>query len=83
MKNDSTAGKLMEKAGAMFNHGGLQEKGQAKRAAAGNDDTSSGITGSGTTGSDSYGSGNTGSDSYGSGNTGSGGYGGNSGSNNY
>jgi len=63
----------MEKAGAMFNHEGLQEKGQAKRAAAGND---------GTTGSDSYGSGNTGSDSYGSGNTGSGGYGGNSGSNN-
>jgi len=72
----------MEKAGAMFKNDGLQEKGQAKRSAAGNDDYSSGTTGSGTAGSDSYGSGNTGSDSYGSGNTGSGGYGGNSGSSN-
>jgi len=42
----------MEKAGGMFKNEGLVEKGQAKRAAAGNDEFSS----SGN--SDSYGSGN-------------------------
>jgi len=53
----------MEKAGGLFKNEGMVEKGQQKRAQAGNDDFSS----SGNT--DSYGSsGNTGGDSYGSGN---------------
>jgi len=69
----------MEKAGSLFKNEGLQEKGQAKRAAAGNDEYSSG-----TTGSDSYGS-NTGNSGYGSGNTGGDNYGssGDSNQNNY
>jgi len=32
---DSTMGKMMQKAGGMFGHKGLQEKGQAKREKAG------------------------------------------------
>lgn len=35
---DSTAGKLMEKAGALFGSKGLQEKGAEKRGATGGDD---------------------------------------------
>jgi len=50
----------MEKAGNLFKNEGLQEKGQAKRAAAGNDDYSSGNTGGG----DSYGSGNNDNSNY-------------------
>jgi hypothetical protein len=44
----------MEKAGGIFGSDKLAQKGQEKRAQAGNDDYSSGNTGS-----DSYGSGNT------------------------
>jgi len=66
----------LEKAGGIFKNEGLVEKGQAKRAAAGNDDYS----GSGNTGG-SYGSGNT--DSYGSGNTDSYGSGNRNDNNNY
>lgn len=59
-KNDSTMGKLMEKAGGMLKNEKIQEKGTEKRAAAGSDEYSSGTT-------DGYGGvGNT--DSYGSGN---------------
>jgi len=54
-KNDSTAGKLFEKAGNLLKNDGLVQKGQAKRAQAGNDDYSSGNTGS-------YGSGNNNND---------------------
>jgi len=50
-------GKLMEKAGGMLKNEGLQEKGAAKRAAAGSDEYSSGT---GNTGS--YGSGNNNND---------------------
>ena len=42
---DSTAGKLMAKAGAMFGNKGMEEKGQAKREQAGafdNDDSNRG-----------------------------------------
>ena len=42
-KGDSTAGKLMEKAGGVFKNEGLVEKGQQKRAQAGNDDFSSNL----------------------------------------
>ena len=62
--NDSTAGKLLEKVGGVFKNEGLVEKGQQKRAAAGNNDE----YGSGNTGSDSYGSSGRNDDSYGSSN---------------
>jgi hypothetical protein len=42
----------LEKAGGLFKNEGLQQKGQAKRAAAGNDDFSGGNTGSGNYGND-------------------------------
>ena len=70
-KQDSTAGKLMQKAGEMFKNDGLQEKGQAKRAQAGafGDDATGGGSYGGS-GGDSYGqsgqSGQTGGDQYGS-----------------
>ncbi|TAQ90887.1 hypothetical protein B7494_g759 [Chlorociboria aeruginascens] len=58
-KNDSTAGKLMEKAGSMLKNDNLVEKGQTKRAQAGNDDSSN--SGGNT---DSYGSSGRGNDNY-------------------
>jgi len=57
-KQDSTAGKLMEKAGAIFNHKGMQEKGQAKREEAGAfDDSTGGSGGYGDNTSGGYGQG--------------------------
>jgi len=53
-------GKLMEKAGGVFKNEGLQEKGAAKRAAAGGNDE----YGSGTGNTGSYGSGNNHNDNY-------------------
>jgi hypothetical protein len=62
-KNDSTVGKIMEKAGGLLNNQKIADKGHQKREQAGlNDNT--GAYGSGN--ADSYGSGNT--NTYGSGN---------------
>ena len=70
-KQDSTAGKLMEKAGAMFKHDGLAEKGRQKRAEAGATGYDDSTGGSGTTGSGGYGDSSTGG-GYGDSSTGGG-----------
>lgn len=68
---DSTAGKLMEKAGNLLNKPSLAQKGTAKRDEAGAfDDSSNTDSYSGNTGNTGSGGGGYGDDSYG-GNTGS------------
>jgi hypothetical protein len=74
-KKDSTMGKLMEKAGGVLKHDGLQQKGAQKRADAGGYDDSTGGSGGG------YGDNSSGG-GYGDSTSGGGGYDDNSGSGN-